>query len=128
MGKTRKIKKISKRVLDMWNDPTTVWGKNKELERFWGDLASAKKVVLIYKDNSHKYVSLPNIKTQKYQTLMKEFDEDSNVVAVLSSNSSQDAYEVYLYPKAKDKSIEYVIKNYKKYFKPILPGSKLRVP
>jgi hypothetical protein len=30
---------------------------------------------------------------------------------------SQDAYEVYLYPKAKDKSVEYVIQNYKKFFK-----------
>lgn len=30
---------------------------------------------------------------------------------------SQDAYEVYLYPKAQDSSVEYVIKNYKKFFK-----------
>ena len=28
----------------MWNDPETVWGKNPELEKFWGDLASQKKV------------------------------------------------------------------------------------
>jgi hypothetical protein len=40
-AKTRKSKKIhnktskkvSKRVLEMWKDPTTVWGKNKPLEK-----------------------------------------------------------------------------------------------
>ena len=32
---------------------------------------------------------------------------------------SQDAYELYLYTKAKNKSIDYVIKNYTKYFIPI---------
>lgn len=45
------------------------------------------------------------------------FDDDPNIVAVLSSNMSQDAYEVFLYPKAKGNSVEHVIKNYKKYFK-----------
>jgi hypothetical protein len=49
------------------------------------------------------------------------FDDDPNIVAVLSSNLSQDAYEVFLYPKAGDKSVEYVIKNYKKYFKSLRP-------
>ena len=28
-------KKISKRVLEMYKDPTSVWGKNKPLEKFW---------------------------------------------------------------------------------------------
>jgi hypothetical protein len=56
------------------------------------------------------------------------FEEDINIVAVLSSNLSQNAYEQYLYPKAKDKTVAYVIKNYKKYFKPITSGEKLRVP
>jgi len=112
----------------MWNDPTTVWGKNPELEKFWGDLASQKKVVLIYKDGTHKHVVLPNMKTKKYQATMAQFEEDKDIVAVLSSNMSQDAYELYLYPKAKDNSVEYVIKNYKKFFKPIDKDAKLRVP
>jgi hypothetical protein len=128
VSKTRKAKKPSKRVLEMWNDPTTVWGKNPELEKFWGDLASQKKVVLIYKDGLIKNVSLPNMKTKKYQDLMAQFKEDKNIVAILSSNFSQDAYELYLYPKAKDKTVDYVIKNYKKFFKPIITGEKLRVP
>jgi hypothetical protein len=32
----KKTRKISKRVLAMWADPDTVWGKNPELEAFWG--------------------------------------------------------------------------------------------
>ena len=120
-GKTRKV---SKKVMEMWNDPETVWGKNPELETFWGELAAQKKLILIYKDGPKSV----NIKTKKYQTIVAEFEEDKDVLAILSSNQSQDAYEQYLYPKAKDKSVEYVIKNYKKYFKPIVTGVKLRVP
>ena len=125
---TTRTRKVSKRVLELWNDPDTVWGKNPELEYFWGDLASQKKVVLIYEDKTHKYVNLPNRTTKKYKSMMNEFEEDDNVVAILSSNRSQDAYEQYLYPKAKSKSVDYVIKHYNTYFKPILPGDKLRVP
>ena len=124
--RTRKL--LSKRVLKMIDDPNTVWGKNPDLEKFWGDLASGKYVVLIYKDGTHKNVNLPKRWTKKYQDIFVEFNEDNNIVAVLSSNISQDAYEQYLYPKAKDKSVDYVIKNYKKYFKPITSGAKLRVP
>jgi hypothetical protein len=125
---TTRTRKVSKRVLEMWNDPDTVWGKNPELEYFWGDLASQKKVVLIYKDKTHKYVNLPNRTTKKYKSIMNEFEQDDNIIAILSSNRSQDAYEQYLYPKAKSKSVDYVIKHFNTYFKPILPGDKLRVP
>ena len=125
---TTHTRKVSKRVLEMWNDPDTVWGKNPELEYFWGDLASQKKVVLIYEDKTYKYVNLPNRTTKKYKSIMNEFEQDDNIIAILSSNRSQDAYEQYLYPKAKSKSVDYVIKHYNTYFKPILPGDKLRVP
>jgi hypothetical protein len=114
----KKHNKTSKRVLKMWKDPTSVWGKNKPLENFWR-LLTDKYVILIYKDGKHKYINLPNRKTQKYKKLFDDFDNDNNIVAVLSSSSSQDAYELGLYPKAKDKSVDFVIKNYKKYFKPI---------
>jgi len=124
----RKTRKVSKRVLELWKNPDTVWGKNPELEHFWGELASGKKVVLIYKDKTHTYVNLPNATTKKYQSMMNEFQEDATIVAILSSNQSQDAYEQYLYPKAKSKTVDYVIKNYNTYFKPIVPGDKLRVP
>jgi len=110
-------KKVSKRVLEMWNDPTTVWGKNKPLEKFWQGLASQKYVVVIYKNGKHKYVRPPKIFTQQSADFYNKLDGDKEIEAVLSSNFSQDAYEVYLYPKAKNNSVEYVIKNYKKYFK-----------
>jgi ATPase subunit of ABC transporter with duplicated ATPase domains len=109
--------KKSKRVLEMESDPTTVWGKNKPLEEFWRSLASGKKVVLIDKNGKHKMVTMPT----KVSKMYNAFDDDPSIVAVLSSNMSQDAYEVFLYPKAKDNTVEHVIKNYKKYFKPIGP-------
>ncbi len=60
----------------MHSDPESVWGKHPELERFWGDLASGKKVVLIYKDKTHRYVNLPNRTTKKYASLFSAFDND----------------------------------------------------
>ena len=123
----RKTRKVSKRVLQMQNDPETVWGKNPELERFWSDLASQKNVVIIYKNKTHKYLNLPKIGTKKYQSIWSMLEEDTTIQAILTSNASQDAYEQYLYPKAKDKSVVSIIKHYTKYFKPI-GESKLRFP
>ena len=175
---SRTTAKKSKRVMEMEADPTTVWGKNKPLEKFWQELASGKKVVLITKKDgsrsgggsggsgiSSRIVTMPTSPAagKKVVLITKkdggggsggsggissrivtmptspaadkkqyiEFDEDPNIIAILSSNLSQDAYEVYLYPKAKDKSVEYVIKNYKKFFKPmgVIPNmNKVLVP
>jgi hypothetical protein len=124
--KNKKIHKISKRVLQMWKDPTSVWGKNKPLEKFWQGLASGKYVVIIYKNG--------NYKLDKKKISYNEIDVNTEIEAVLTSNFSQDAYEVYLYPKAKDKSVNYVINNYKKYFKSMKPikempfHKKIKVP
>lgn len=118
------IKKVSKRVLEMWKDPTSVWGKNKPLENFWRGLASGKYVVLVYKNGEHKHVKMPNPHTQKSKKMYNDFDENKEIDAVLSSNMSQDAYEINLYPKAKNNSVKNVIKNYKKYFKTIGSQSK----
>jgi hypothetical protein len=98
----------------------SIWGKNKPLEKFWRSLASGEKVVLIQKTGGHKIFTMPTGKVAALK-IFDTFDDDPNIVAVLSSNLSQDAYEVFLYPKAGDKSVEYVIKNYKKYFKSIRP-------
>ena len=138
---SRTTAKKSKRVMEMEADPTTVWGKNKPLEKFWQELASGKKVVLITKKDggggsggsggiSSRIVTMPTSPAADKKQYI-EFDEDPNIIAILSSNLSQDAYEVYLYPKAKDKSVEYVIKNYKKFFKPmgVIPNmNKVLVP
>ncbi len=119
----KKSVSLSKRVISMQKNPNSVWGKNKPLEKFWKELASGKKVVLIEKDK-HKIHSMPtsNIAMKKEYD---SFNEDPNIIAVLSSNMSQDSYELFLYPKAKGKSVEYVIKNYKKFFKPIGMGKML---
>jgi hypothetical protein len=120
-----KTRKIFKRVQAMWKDPTTVWGKNIPLEKWWSQLAEGK-VVLIYK-HCNKMVDSKN--------QWDKFDADDSIIDVLFSSRSQDAYEVYLYPKAKDKTVKEVIANYKQYFKPIgrapkgFPAlKKVRVP
>jgi len=118
-----KSKSKSKRVLKMEADPDTVWGKNKPLQELWQSLASGEKVVLIEKNGDYKLFTMPTGKVT-IRKMYDSFDDDENIIAVLSSNMSQDAYEVYLYPKAKDKSVEYVIKNYKKYFKSFDEGQK----
>jgi hypothetical protein len=113
---TLKTKSKSKRVLKMEADPDTVWGKNKPLQELWQSLASGEKVVLIEKGGKYNIFTMPTGKVT-IRKMYNSFDDDENIIAVLSSSMSQDAYEVDLYPKAKDKSVEYVIKNYKKYFK-----------
>ncbi len=45
-----------------------------------------------------------------------KFEQDPDIVAVLTSYRSQDAYELHLFPRAKDATVEYVIKHYKKFF------------
>lgn len=96
-------------------DPT-VWGKNKPLEEWWRQLASGNKVVLIERNGGHKMHAMPTGKMAN-RNAYNAFDDDPDIIAVLSSNMSQDAYEVHLYPKAKGNTVEHVIKHYKKYFK-----------
>ncbi len=113
---TRNKSKKSKRVKEMESDTTTVWGKNKPLEEWWRQLASGNKVVLVERNGGHKMHTMPTGK-MAVRKAYNAFDDDPNIVAVLSSNMSQDAYEMHLYPKAKGNTVEHVIKHYKKYFK-----------
>ena len=117
-NKTKKSKRSTRVCLNC--SENSVWGKNKPLEDFWRSLASGKKVVLVKKGGKHKIFTMPTGKVT-VNKMYNTFDDDPNIVAVLSSNMSQDAYEVFLYPKAKDKTVDYVIKNYKKYFKLVGP-------
>ena len=110
---TRNKSKKSKRVKEM---ESAVWGKNKPLEEWWRQLASGNKVVLVERNGGHKMHTMPTGK-MAIRKAYNAFDDDPNIVAVLSSNMSQDAYEMHLYPKAKGNTVEHVIKHYKKYFK-----------
>jgi hypothetical protein len=119
MVKTRKNRKKQKNISKSkkrlsYNKFDTVWGKNKSLEKFWSNLASGKEAVLIY-SNTHKIVKLPTGQNGR-KLKFDEFDNDSKIKAVLISNQSSDAYEL-LYKRAKNNSVNNVIKNYKKYFK-----------
>lgn len=109
---TRNKSKKSKRVKEM----DSVWGKNKPLEEWWRQLASGNKVVIVERNGGHKMHTMPTGK-MAVRKAYNAFDDDPNIVAVLSSNMSQDAYEMHLYPKAKGNTVEHVIKHYKKYFK-----------
>ena len=116
----KRRKNKSARVLAMEADPESVWGKNKPLERFWNDLASGRKVVLIKKNGNHEMHTMPK-STHDYlsedpQKQYDTFEKDPDIVAVLTSYRSQDAYELHLYPKAKDATVEYVIKHYTRFF------------
>ena len=109
---TRNKSKKSTRVKEM----DLVWGKNKPLEEWWRQLASGNKVVIVERNGGHKMHTMPTGK-MAVRKAYNAFDDDPNIVAVLSSNMSQDAYEMHLYPKAKGNTVEHVIKHYKKYFK-----------
>jgi hypothetical protein len=118
-----KTRRVGRRVVELGTGHAygeSIWGKNKPLEKFWRSLASGEKVVLIQKTGGHKILTMPTGKVAALK-IFDTFDDDPKIVAVLSSNLSTDAYEVFLYPKAGDKSVEYVIKNYKKYFKSVGP-------
>jgi hypothetical protein len=119
-AKTRRVGRVVELGTDVMYGES-IWGKNKPLEEFWRSLASGKKVVLIQKTGGHKIFTMPTGKMTALK-IFDTFDDDPKIVAVLSSNLSTDAYEVFLYPKAGDKSVEYVIKNYKKYFKSVGPA------
>ena len=113
----------SARVLAMEADPESVWGKNKPLEKFWQYLASGRKVVLIKKNGDHEMYTMPksthDYLSEDYANQYDKFNKDPNIVAVLTSYRSQDAYELHLFPKAKDAdaTVEDVIKHYKKFFR-----------
>jgi hypothetical protein len=111
----------SARVLAMESDPDSVWGKNKPLERFWNDLASGRKVVLIKKNGDHEMYTMPksthDYLSEDYANQYDTFNKDPDIVAVLTSYRSQDAYELHLFPKAKDATVEDVIKHYKRLFR-----------
>ena len=95
--------------VDDVDDSDIIRNKNKKLYKFWLDLANTKHSVFIYNDKSYKIIR-KNVKEEQ-----EKAENDSNIIAILDSGPSFDAYRE-LYRKATNKSVEEVIKNYKKYF------------
>ena len=118
--KTRKDKEIQDMDInmDMNADMDTIRNANKKLHKFWTDLADTKHSIFIYKNKSYKIIR-KNIREEQ-----EKAEDDNNVVAILDSGPSFDAYRE-LYRKAKNKSVEEVIKNYKKYFNEGSSGKRI---
>jgi len=106
-------KKTSKRWREVEKDPESAWGKNKKLEEFWRKLASGKEVVLIYINDKKETYTMP--KTRKASSnKLKEFDNNNNIKAIITSAQSTDIYET-LFKKHGNKTPNEIINNYKKY-------------
>jgi hypothetical protein len=116
-AKSKKNTKVVN-VMGPIQDDDAIRNKNKKLYKFWLDLANSKHGVFIYKDNSTKIIK-KNLREEQVKA-----ETDGNVVAILDSGPSFGAY-VALSRKAGDKSVEEVIKNYKKYFNEGASGKRL---
>ena len=90
-------------------------------------------VVVIYKGPKPYEV----IKLRHTTAVLRQLNDDPHVVAVLTSSPEiHNAYETLLYPKAKDKTVDYVITHYVRFFKKAphhkqygnTPLHKLRIP
>jgi hypothetical protein len=117
-AKSKKNTKVVKAAAGPIQDDDAIRNKNKKLYKFWSDLADSKYGVFIYKDNSTKIIK-KNLREEQVKA-----ETDGNVVAILDSGPSFGAY-VALSRKAGDKSVEEVIKNYKKYFNEGASGKRL---
>ena len=119
-SRKRKRKRLSKRLHKLAEDPASSFDKNMELQKFWQKLASGKLIILIFKNGTDQYKYMTK-KTNKarwneWRSIEEEATQNPDVVAILVSNSSWDAYD-YLYARAKNKSVKDVVKNWKKYFR-----------
>ena len=110
---TKRWLKISKHKMSKNSIPVpeedNIRSKNKRLYHFWYDLANTKYSVFIYNDKSYKIIR-NDIREQQEQA-----ENNPDIIAILDSGPSFDAYRE-LYRKVKNKSVQEVITNYKKYF------------
>lgn len=107
------IKKRTRKRKIATNNIENIWGKNKNLEKFWRKLASGREVILVNKNDEKVNYKLPKTHPalgNKY----KELEEDDNIKAIITSGQSSDIYES-LYKRVKNKTPKEIIKNYKKY-------------
>ena len=111
--KRKRIKKRTRKRKISTNNIENIWGKNKNLEKFWRKLASGREVILVNKNDEKVNYKLPKTHPalgNKY----RELEEDDNIKAIITSAQSSDIYES-LYKRVKNKTPNEIIKNYKKY-------------
>ena len=85
-------------------------------------MSDGKSVIFIYKNGTHKVIKT---KTPHEDSIIQKGNEDKDVKAILTAGNSWDSYRE-LYSKAKQKSVNEVVKHYKTYFPTSFPdfGSK----
>ena len=89
------------------------WGKNPKLEKFWRELASGKKVIIVYNNDKIENYNMPKTKNAAHKKYI-ELLNNNEIKAIITSAQSSDTYEA-LYKRVKNKSPQEIIKNYKKY-------------
>jgi hypothetical protein len=125
--KTRRSNKSRRRRSTKLIVDPDCWGKNKPLEQMWHDLSHFLSVVIIYKGSMPYEI----VKLASHSNPLGEYATDPRVVAILSAHPDhKNAYETALYPRAKDKTVDYVITHYGDFFKriPTHPVKTLMVP
>jgi len=122
-SKTRRSTKTRRRRSKKIAIDTACWGKNKPLEELWNDLSSYLSTIIIYKGSKpYEIVKLKQSDAMTPEYVYSQFrvyESDPSVVAILTAHpdDAKNAYETLLYPKAKDKTVDYVITNHTKFFK-----------
>ena len=120
--KTRRSRKTRRRRSTKFIVDPACWGKNKPLEELWRDLSSYLSTIIIYKGSKpYEIVKLKQSETMTPEHVYSQFrvyESDPSVVAILTAHpDATNVYETSLYPKAKDKTVDYVITNHAKFFK-----------
>lgn len=117
--KTRRSTRIRRRSRKTTIIDPACWGKNNPLEQLWRDMSQFLSVVVIYKGpKPYEVINLYHPADIQLQVKLRQLNDDPQVVAVLTSNPDiNNAYETLLYPKAKDKTVDYVITHYARFFK-----------
>ena len=136
--KTRRSTRIRRRSRKTTIIDPACWGKNNPLEQLWRDMSQFLSVVVIYKGpNPYEVIKLYHPADIRLQVKLRQLNDDPQVVAILTSSPDiNNAYETLLYPKAKDKTVDYVITHYARFFKKAphhmqygnTPLHKLRIP
>jgi len=76
-------------------------------------------LIVIYKGSRpYEVIKLHATSDAQLQFKLQQLNDDPQVVAILTSHPDiQHAYETLIYPKAKDKTVDYVITHYALFFK-----------